>query len=304
MGVSLVCTVDIDHDGVALDERTALAWTSLTVIPAVKSVFDELATPLTWFVRADDQLRTVYGTAAHLLHEHAATWLELEQSGDEIAWHPHLYRWDEAAQLWNPDLDPASCADQLASVHAELEEADHTFTSTRMGEAFHCNETMAAVESLGLRVDSTAIPGRTRRDLSRAFDWSLTPNRPYRPSSDDYRVPGRNPREVLEVPMTSVSIQADYDAAPLPRYVNPTFHHEIFKAALDKHLAAHAGGEEVLVTVFHLDEVCPRAEPHALYAFSMDGLRRNVAYLIERVDAAGLDHGAIRMMDVVQIAGL
>ncbi len=296
--MTLVFTVDVDNDGVEKDERTSLTWNSISQIPSIRDIYSNHGACLTWFVRADNQLHEVYGTAAHLLLRHADLWREVEAQGDELAWHPHLYRWSRSQARYVNERDPATCVERLTAIDEELRQEGFVFSSVRIGEAFHCNETMAAVERLGMRVDSTAIPGRKRDDHSRVFDWSVTPNAPYFPARCDYRIPGTPTLEILEVPMTTVPLQAPYDSAPLPRYVNPAYRHMAFKTMVDRYLTADVNVDTVLVTILHPDEVVPRAEEHPLYGFSLDDLRRNLAYLFESLERRGIEYRILRMKDL------
>jgi hypothetical protein len=128
----------------------------------------------TWFVRADNQLKDVYGTAAYLLDKYADLWEQMELTGDEIGWHPHVYEWSEAERLYVPDLDVTRRSEKLRQIREELIEQGYAHTSARIGEAFHTNESMKILELLSLRTDATAIPGRKKTDASRWFDWSIT----------------------------------------------------------------------------------------------------------------------------------
>lgn len=304
MGVNLLFTVDIDNDGVENNERTALTWKSVSRIPRIKEIFDSFNLRLTWFVRADNQLMDVYGTAAYLLLEHGQLWAQMESSGDEIGWHPHLYEWDAEQQLYVCERDETGCVEKLRAIRAELKTKGFNHSSVRIGEAFHCNATMKVLDEMGLEVDSTAIPGRMRHDEARVFDWERTPNEPYHPSAADYRVPGTSDRlNILEVPMTTIPVKASYDADFIRRYINPSFHHANFKEGLDRHLdarTAHAAdGEEFLTVILHSDEVSAEERAHPLYSFSFDVVRRNVAYLLETLEARGLEYRSLRMKDVL-----
>jgi hypothetical protein len=301
VAVNLLFTIDVDNDGVEADERTALTWKSVGLIPRLKELFDQLGLRLTWFVRADNQLRDVYGSAGYLLLEHAGLWSEMERSGDELAWHPHLYEWCEASRLYVADRDEQSCARKLMETRAELLAAGFAHSSVRIGEAFHGNALMRTLDELGLEVDSTAIPGRVRRDESRAFDWGPTPNAPYRPSASDFRVPGAGDSlRILEVPMTTMPVKASYDPDFMTRYINPAYHHANFKAGLKRLFDSQPpdGRETFLTLILHSDEVSLEGREHALYSFSLDVVRENVAYLLASLESKGLECRSIRMKDV------
>lgn len=307
MIVNLLLTVDVDNDGIALNnERNELSWRAIARIPDIKRVFDEFGAVVTWFVRADDQLRAIYGSAAYLHTEYSGLWRDLATTGDEIGWHPHLYEWDEVRCAYSVDTDEIRCAMKLRSIHNELRAL--RFDSVRVGEAFHGNALMSALCELGLKVDSTAIPGRRRADSARIFDWSSTPNEPYYPSATDYRVPGKQDQRlrILEVPLTTMPVRAGYDVAPLKRYINLTYHHALFKAGFDAHLKdeMRASKESLYVTtILHPEEVYASPDPHPLYSYSLAETRRNLNYMLDAIRAFDSEVRFLRMSDASEATG-
>jgi hypothetical protein len=277
---TIVFTVDVDQDGMTVEnERNALSWESVEQVIPIGGVFAARALPVTWFVRADNQMAEIYGSVAYLLDEYRELWSSLRARGDEIAWHPHLYE-RNAAGVFESDLDDERCASKLRDTHAELAAQGLEFASVRIGEAFHGNSMMRTLSNLGLQVDSTAIPGRRRHDHARFFDWEPTPTQPYRPSASDYRVGGDDALPIVELPMTMVTIKADYDPKPLPRYLSLAYRPSILREALDRHLAT-ACDDAVIVTILHPEEVRPsRATAHPLYANSLDAVEENLETLL------------------------
>jgi len=301
--VNLLFTIDVDNDGVENDERTALTWASIEYIPQIKEFFVDFNLPLTWFVRADNQLKEVYGSAAHLLLQHQELWSQLERSGDELGWHPHLYEWCANSQKYLADTDENRCARKLIEIRSELQANGFDHLSVRIGEGFQGNTMMRTLSELGLKVDSTAIPGRVRDDHSRRFDWGPTPNRPYCPSARDYRVPDDGDSlNILEVPMTTMPIKTSYDPDFRIRYINPAYHHEHFKAGLDHsfHQFFRTTEAETFMTlILHSDEISLERRVHPLYSFSLNEVSKNISYLLESIEANGLEYRSIRMKDVL-----
>ena len=299
-------TIDVENDGVALaNERTSLRWTGIQSIPSVKRALEELAVKVTWFVRADEQLRDVYGTSAYLLEEHGSLWRQLTATGDCLAWHPHLYRRDATTMAYAPDIDAERCALQLRSVHAELHDRGHAFSAVRIGEAFHANALMRALDELGLLVDSTAVPGRRRHDGERVMDWAVTPNEPYRPSRHDYRLPDPSASlGILEVPMTTLPIKAPYDPKPLTRYINPSYRHGALKDGFDTHLETLVRlqtNPTFCTIILHPDELSAVPGDHPLYSSSLDEVRRNVLYMQESATKRGFDVVSITMEEIARL---
>jgi hypothetical protein len=289
MRTHLVClTIDTDPDGLSgpVVNRRALRWEGLSRIGDLVTRLDDLGStleariPLTWFVRADGQLRDVLGHCGWLLDNFNRTWEAARQRGDELAWHPHLYRCD--ADGGEPTLisQPGEACDELERIWSDLEPFAFRPISFRNGEGWQCPETLATVERLGLTIDSTAIPGRRARP-PHPMDWTGAPNQPYYPRPENICEPGP-PRRLLEIPMNTWLVKAPYDAQPQLRYMNPAVHEHLFGGALREWTAAgrrSRDGIYVWVLVFHPDEVLAQPQPDALYAGSPRSLCQNVATL-------------------------
>jgi hypothetical protein len=222
----------------------------------------------TWFVRTDREIAGWHGDAAFLLRRYAAFWRSRLAAGDEIGFHPHFSRQAQA------EASGAMIRREIADALKAARGAGYDPVSSRLGEAFGSNAALATLEDFGFETDSTAMPGRVRRDADRCLDWSGTPARPYHPAVADYRVPGVPERALLEVPMSMVPVQADYDAAPFHRYVDLSFHH----AALRPGLSALLATTPLLVTVTHPSTILPgiAAARHGLLSFDAGEFRRNL----------------------------
>src|SRR5437899_2115111 len=75
--------------------------------------------------------------------------------------------------------------------------------STRTGWDYANDATMLRLESFGVRVDFSAIPGHivwwTVDGQRFVVDWRRSPRVPYRPSRSDYQRPGSDALRILEV---------------------------------------------------------------------------------------------------------
>ena len=298
MRVYLAITADIDNDGVALEnERNNLSWRSLDRLPAFAEIIKKYRLPTTWFIRADPQLKDYYGSAAYLLEEHRSLWRNFAAGGDEIGWHPHLYARREDGS-YEPERNDGRLVTALRATYSDLVRGGHRLTSVRIGEAAGSNAIMQTLAELGLRVDSSAIPGRVRNDDARQFDWGTTPNAPYWPSTVDYRVPGTPALGILEVPMTSVLVKAPYDPKPLLRYANLAYRPAIFATAFETWFARTAASEAVVTLIFHPEELMPSPNSHPLYALAKDALDENIHTLLNLAHRHGTEVVGKTMADV------
>ena len=203
--------------------------------------------PITWFVRADGQVAEFTGSMAGLYRGWSSFWDDVKKDGGEVGWHPHLYR--RTDQGWQPTDDPKRLASEAEKIWREIVSSGWKPVSSRIGESQCSNELMAFLDSVGIKVDATAIPGRSRDDRWRYFDWEGTPHAPYHPAKADYRrspiplgegdrVEGEEPLRLLEVPFTVVSIRAPYDPqpplSPPKRYIDLSYQPERIKQGLER----------------------------------------------------------------------
>ena len=237
----------------------------------------------TWFVRVDAQLATLYGDAGYLLERYSVLWQQCLDRGDEIGWHPHLYKLENGK--WQQETDDARLIMALRDAYGVIRRKGFLPMSSRIGEAFCSNAVLATLDELGIRCDSTAMPGRVRKDGERHLDWEATPQEPYHPSLSDYRQPGLGPLNLLEVPMSMVETRAEYDARPLRRYADLSFRHEAIKGGL----RAYLRDAKLLVTVTHPCGVLPGItnRRHGLLSFDIQEFKRNLDFILSECRRLG-----------------
>lgn len=267
-------TFDVDFTdytsstGEMLDEIDA----SFGIIHNALKLWPELKT--TWFVRVDNHVALHYGKADYILSKHATAFELLRSSGHEIGWHHHAFV--ETSAGWRPTSDVGAVVAQLEA-NSDLAQG-HLLSATRMGWGFHTNETIATLDALGWRVDSTAMPRPSYLWDTLPRDWSRTPLYPFRPSVADFRVPGEPSRGLVEVPLTMVCIPATGDTQPdVRRYLNPAYRTDVFANAIDK---VPAGIEPVMIC--HPYEVLPARTGHPLIAFDVAAFRANLELIVAR----------------------
>jgi hypothetical protein len=303
----LLClTVDTDPDGLSgkVTNRNALSWEGLARLqrlPDKLADFPKLGrVPISWFVRADGQLESILGGVAYLLETYDHFWAHVKAAGDELAWHPHLYRQARPENAARLITDPIEAQDELERLWNELSPTFHP-TSFRNGEGWHTPETYATVERLGFRCDSTAIPGRTGKP-GHPMNWAGAPNRPYFPAADDLCKPGPE-RSMLELPMNTWRLQAPHDDVPRVRYVNPAVHPHLFAKALKNW--ENAGDSpspdlNIWVMIFHPDEVLATRADDALYSRSPQALCKNLTSIAENLRQLEHDVAWVTISDAAE----
>ena len=263
----------------------------------------------TWFLRADEQIRQLQGEYGWFVQSQPTLLRSLQESGDELGWHPHFWRCDTESGAWFQEIeDVAWQVDMLHRAHRDLTtRLPGALKSVRMGWSYHNNGTCAALEALGIAVDLSAIPGLrtlTRRPPARGenlFDWHSTPRAPYRPSQADYRRPARGretSHRLLEVPSfvsTSMpwalvggvqlarktgNVAQLWYAARRPTYcINVTARPVYFAplvTQLRKVLRRLESGPLVFETHFHPDELVPNRSP----LYDLGSVRTNLEALV------------------------
>ncbi len=303
----LLClTVDTDPDGLSgkATNRQTFDWRGLEHLQhlperlAGVSQLGEL--PITWFVRADGQLESILGSAAYLIETYDRFWTTVKASGDELGWHPHLYRQKSIH-------DPVLLITDSMEAHDELERLWNILkialapNAFRNGEGWHTPETYATVEHLGFRCDSTAIPGRTGSP-GHPMNWTGAPNQPYFPLSDDLRRSGPE-RSMLELPMNTWPLQAPYDHAPKTRYMNPAVHPHLFANVLKNWENACnllPADLFIWIMIFHPDEVLTGQVDDALYSRSTEALCTNLVAIGDRLRRMDQDFEWVTVTDAAE----
>jgi hypothetical protein len=292
----LLClTIDTDPDGLSgkVTNRQMLKWDGLERLqhlPEQLAEFPKLGRiPITWFVRADGQLESILGSSAYLMERYDKFWDGLQASGDELGWHPHLYRQAKPEDTAHLITDPHEAREEIERLWNDLETSFH-LTAFRNGEGWHTPETYFAVEQIGFCCDSTAIPGRRGR-TGHPMNWEGAPNQPYFPAAENLCTPGPE-RSMLELPMNTWRLQAPHDQAPRLRYMNPAVHSHLFANALknwENECNDLPADLLVWVMIFHPDEVLATHGEDALYSRSAKTLCGNLASITEILTRRGHD---------------
>jgi hypothetical protein len=282
----LCVTLDLDSDYVFRgDSDNPLNWKGVEFAPNIRERLAKYKDSFgnefkaTWFVRADNQLKEIYKDTSYLLNNYRDIWQSFKNEGDEFGWHPHLYRFN--SKTWDQEKDDSKLKSILEDTLHDIHECGFFPSISRIGEGYQSNAIMATLHQLGIKIDSTAIPGRMRKDEERWMDWTSTPKMPYFPAKEDYRRPGKDSLKILEVPMSMIPTKVDYDENLLSRYVNLGFHHNVLFSGLRNFIKSN----DLLVTITHPFEVASELKSeqrrHPLISFSLDTMEKNLAFSIE-----------------------
>jgi hypothetical protein len=88
--------------------------------------------------------------------------------------------------------------------------------------------------------------------------------------------------------MSMIETKTDYDRAPLQRYADLSFHHEVMRAGLRAFLAT----APLLVTVTHPSTVLPgiALQRHGLLSFDIGNFGRNLDFILADCERLGREH--------------
>ena len=223
--VAILC-VDADpdrpeHGGARYDCPDKLIWRQLPELASKitslrKDVLQRFGVKLrvTWFIRADSQIRQIHGDAAWCCREFRDLWNDLAQAGDELAWHPHAWRWSNPSRCWyNETVDTGYILESYdLGFEAFGTEFGRSPAASRVGINFHNDATMVKLDELGVKVDLSGYPGlrlyygrpEVGSPIPEGFDWRRTLPEAYHPARDDYQRPAEDGSlSILEIPITT-----------------------------------------------------------------------------------------------------
>jgi hypothetical protein len=239
----------------------------------LKKILSEFSFKTTWYIRIDSQIEKIYGSSDFIFRRHKEKILWLQNKGHEIGWHHHAYKFEENQWKQNTDTKQ-NCEDILK--YGEIAK-DYGLISARMGWGFHTNETIYLLDKMGFSSDSSAIP-RPRYEWEMSIkDWHSTPQFPYQPDKNDYRIPGKDSLTLFEIPMTTTQVPSPIDTETVLRYLNPAYYHTAFKDAFDK-VKSH----DTVVLICHPYEIFSKNMKHPLLAFCEKEFRQNLIYLVQQ----------------------
>jgi hypothetical protein len=301
----VLITVDVCDGAFDTADRKARFKHVMDSLPEIKDTLNEVINagrggmlPVTWFVRSDSQVAENTGDAAGLVRGWSTFWDEIRDLGGEIGWHPHLYKRDD--QGWKPIREPKRLTAEAEKIWHEITSLGWRPTASRIGESVGANELMVFLDSVGIKCDSTALPGRVRDDGTRFFDWQRTPQMPYHPAKGDYRRPaesrgasdkkdGEEPLGILEIPFSTASIRAPYDphdpsTRPPKRYIDLSYDPEPLRRGLGRQFSTL----QYLSLVIHPMQAIGRGVPDGgLVVGGKDVLRTNLRTIMESIEQLG-----------------
>ncbi len=291
--VLLNLTIDLDPDGQneVIRDRNTLNFRSLELL------MDELeknrpdlggeSLRFSWFIRIDKQMEQKFGQIDGLLRHYHNFWQKATLEGDELCWHPHLYRNinDDYFLIDNEE----DCLRELQDLWEVISSNQYSFKTFRCGEARMTSSMFNLIESFGYLQESSAIPGYFNDSFGQ--DWLKAKNRPYFPCDDNITAEGPV-RKMLEMPMNSWYLQTSYDKQPKLRYLNFAVHHKYFVESLSRLPKSFYSQDNlldisVLTAVSHPEEIVSDKMGNDLYPRTFDNFLHNIRSFVEYLSSNG-----------------
>lgn len=182
---------------------------------------------LSWFWRMDPQIALTYGSADWAVRTYASRIAEMRQQGDEAGLHVHAWRWDVGLSRWIGDHANGPWIEQcIRDAFAEFERAfGEPCRLFRFGDGWLDDATVELIEQLGAQIDLTLEPGGEGKPslvsaelaTGRIPDRRTVPERPYRPSTKDFRKSERTRDGGLwMLPVTTGPLPRQFHDSPQP----------------------------------------------------------------------------------------
>lgn len=167
---------------------------------------------ITWHLRSDQQINEIWGDWCYPAQEYLNIWADFRSLGDEIGWHPHLWRLNKANGIWFQEArDTEWISYCLRNAYDRISRIIN-IKSVRMGWSFHSTYTMNIINSLGIKYDLSAIPGiksMGSNSNDNIYDWVDSEREQYRPSYHNYKCSdckSKHNLSVVEIPITTYAL--------------------------------------------------------------------------------------------------
>ena len=285
--VLLNLTIDLDPDGQneVVRDRNTLDFRSLELL------MDEISGKrpeilgetllFNWFIRFDRQIEQKLGSVDGLIQHYLDFWQQARSAGDELCWHPHLYKESNGNYVLIDNED--ECLEELQYLWGVICSRNYSFSTFRCGEARMTSSMFNMVESFGFLQESSAIPGYYKDSFGQ--NWLNVKNMPYFPSKDQITEEGPV-RKMLEMPMNSWYLQASYDKQPKLRYLNFAVHHKYFVESLARLPESFFFQDDildipVLTAVSHPEEIISDKPSNDLYPRTLENFLRNIQIFVD-----------------------
>ena len=168
--------------------------------------------------------------------------------------------------------------------------------SSRIMGCTSSNQLMSALTKSGFKVDSSAIPKRSRLQNIK-FNWTSTSSLPYYPSIRDYRIAGNSDMdslELLEVPLTTIKTKAKHDKNQIIRYLDLCFNNDV----ISKNIGEVVKDNSLIITIIHPNQLLQNSAKNEIYAKDILDFKKNVLTLINTIEKLNKNIECLTLYDI------
>ncbi len=281
--ITLVLSVDVYFDHVLSSEKNIICEKMNILKDISKIVFKSVKSysepKIVWLVSDDELILKKFDTIKN----------EIISKKDEIGLHCLISKFLDVNNVKISDLEK-----YLKESITKLNEYGINPHSSRMMGCTANNELLRVLSKNGIKVDSSAIPGR-KRDISISFDWSTTLTKPYFPSIKDYRITSEKNLNILQVPLSVILTKTPYDKHPILRYFDLSFKKEIIELSLENLIK----NNNCIISIIHPEQLLKSNKPNQLYANNIDDFEQNIAKFFDIAEALGKKIECISFNDII-----
>lgn len=249
--------------------------------------------PFSVFVRADRQIKEMFGKYNYLIANYSDIFREVLGNQGEINWHIHLYH--KKGNEWLQIKDNEKIINCFNKDYNQIKEIPEINSDiVRIGECVMTDGLMSTLNENNIKIDSSALPGRKRKDKEKFFNWEDTGNQFYFPSRSNYQLEGENSYDLLEVPLTTINIKAEYDKISYRRYINLAFKTDY----LFQNLKEFIKKNNYLITITHPYEILNEGT-HGLISYDFKTFKKNLWLLKESIIKANKKPVFMKIGDIL-----
>ena len=264
-------TFDIDPDFFFLKNKK-YKWKGfkLGVVNLYNSLNKKFKTniKITWFLRIDNEIESIYGKSDYLYYKYYDIIKFIKSKNGLICLHPHLMKKINNS-VWENDKNISSNLTQLRKIFKTTKKLKHIDSKIiRFGNFHFSQEILDFLIKKKVKVDSSSFPGRDD------FLWKNSPKKPFY-FERKYKISERflnKTKDIIEVPVTTYRVKADYDKYKRLRYLDLTTKHNIFK----KYINSINFSSNYFVSLSHPGNLFDYKIKHGLLGFGVKNFIKNL----------------------------
>tara|TARA_X000000368_G_C23016808_1_gene706103 strand:+ start:561 stop:1445 length:885 start_codon:yes stop_codon:yes gene_type:complete len=180
---------------------------------------------ITWFLRIDDEIEHIHGRADYLYHKYFKIIKFIKSKNGLICLHPHLTK-KVSSKIWQNNVEDKTNLIQLKKIFKIAKKLKFVDSEIiRFGNFHFSQKILNFLIKQNVKVDSSSFPGR------KDFLWKNSPKKPFY-FEKKYRISEKffdKNKAIIEVPVTTYKVKAEYDKYKRLRYLDLTAKNKIFK---------------------------------------------------------------------------